>query len=131
MAIPSKKSAKSEPAPVEAAEKSVVKPEAPAPKAAAESVKKAEKPAAPRARKTPAAKKEKAPSAPRKAAEPKVALSVQYQGRELSQEAMVAAVKAQWTGGAIQSLELYVKPEDGAVYYVVNGDPAAAGKVDF
>ena len=85
--------------------------------------KKAEKPASkPRkapARKTPAAKK---------AAAPQVTLTLQYMGKELSQEAMVAAVKAQWTGEEIQTLELYVKPEDQAVYYVVNG--AGTGKVD-
>ena len=40
----------------------------------------------------------------------------------------MAAVKAQWTGEEIQTLELYVKPEDQAVYYVVNG--AGTGKVD-
>ena len=39
------------------------------------------------------------------------------------------AVKAAWNGEAIQTLELYVKPEDGAIYYVVNG--TESGKVAF
>ena len=49
-------------------------------------------------------------------------------GKELSQEDMVAAVKAQWIGEEIKTLALYVKPEDQAVYYVVNGE--GSGKVD-
>ena len=39
------------------------------------------------------------------------------------------AVKAAWTGETIKTLELYVKPEDGAVYYVING--SETGKVTF
>ena len=85
---------------------------------------KAEKPA-PKTRKAPA---RKAPAA-KKAAEPQVSLTLQYMGKELTQEAMVAAVKEQWTGEEIKTLELYVKPEDQAVYYVVNG--AGSGKVEF
>ena len=54
--------------------------------------------------------------------------TLQYMGKELSQEDMVAAVKAQWTGEEIKTLALYVKPEDQAVYYVVNGE--GSGKVD-
>ena len=57
-----------------------------------------------------------------------VSLTLQYMGKELSQEDMVAAVKAQWTGEEIKTLALYVKPEDQAVYYVVNGE--GSGKVD-
>ena len=71
------------------------------------------------AKRTPAAKK---------AAAPQVSLTLQYMGKELSQEDMVAAVKAQWTGEEIKTLALYVKPEDQAVYYVVNGE--GSGKVD-
>ena len=39
------------------------------------------------------------------------------------------AVKAAWTGEPIKTLDLYVKPEDGAVYYVVNG--GESGKLPF
>ena len=76
-------------------------------------------PAAQEAEKKPAAKK---------TAAPQVSLTLQYMGKELSQEDMVAAVKAQWTGEEIKTLALYVKPEDQAVYYVVNGE--GSGKVD-
>ena len=71
-----------------------------------------------------------------KAAEPKAEKSVasaktyvQYQGKQISQEEAVEAVKAAWTGETIKTLELYVKPEDGAVYYVING--SETGKVTF
>ena len=60
---------------------------------------------------------------------PKVTLYVQYQGRQVSQEEAIEAVKAAWTGDPIKTLELYVKPEDGAIYYVVNGDES--GKLSF
>ena len=69
----------------------------------------------------------KAPAA-KKAAAPKISLTLQYLGKELTQEAMVDAVKAQWTGADIKTLELYVKPEDSAVYYVVNGE--STGKIE-
>ena len=82
--------------------------------------------------KKPAAKTRKAPAkrtpAAKKTAAPQVSLTLQYMGKELSQEDMVAAVKAQWTGEEIKTLALYVKPEDQAVYYVVNGE--GSGKVD-
>ena len=46
---------------------------------------------------------------------------------------MVEQVKAQWTAeghrvSSIKSLEVYVKPEDNAAYYVINGKEN--GKVD-
>lgn len=94
----------------------------------------AEKPAAPAAQEAEktAAKTRKAPAkrtpAAKKPEAPQVSLTLQYMGKELSQEDMVAAVKAQWTGEEIKTLALYVKPEDQAVYYVVNGE--GSGKVD-
>ena len=66
----------------------------------------------PAARKAPA-KKAAAPAAP------VVTLTVQY---------MVEAVKAQ-VEAEIKTLDLYAKPEEAAVYYVVNGD--ITGKVEF
>ena len=92
-------------------------------KAAAAAAAKAEKAAAAKA------KAEKAPVVRKRSKKAEVKLYVQYQGRETSQEELVEAVKAAWTGEEIERLELYVKPEDGAVYYVING--AHSGKVDF
>ena len=55
-------------------------------------------------------------------------LTVQYMGKEMTQQAMVEAVKAQ-VEAEIKTLDLYAKPEEAAVYYVVNGD--ITGKVEF
>ena len=118
------------------AEKAAAAAKAKAEKAAAAAAAKAEKAAAAaaaKAEKAAAAAKAKAEKAPvvrkRAAKKAEVKLYVQYQGVERSQEEIVEAVKAAWTGAAIETLELYVKPEDGAVYYVVNG--TESGKVDF
>ena len=78
----------------------------------------------PAARKAPA-KKAAAPAAP---VAPVVTLTVQYMGKEMTEQAMVEAVKAQ-VQGEIKTLDLYAKPEEAAVYYVVNGD--TTGKVEF
>ena len=57
----------------------------------------------------------------------KVKTYVQYMGREVEEKDMIAAVKKSWTKAFgkkvadIKSIDLYVKPEEGAVYYVVNG----------
>lgn len=87
---------------------------------------------------TKAAKTEKAPAkkptvrktAAKKAAAaaPAVTLTLQYMGKEMTQQAMVEAVKAQ-VEVEIKTLDLYAKPEEAAVYYVVNGD--ITGKVEF
>ena len=89
------------------------------------------------ARGSKAAAPKTAPKTPRKKATPaapKVNLVFQYQGRELSQAGMVDAVTNAWVSAgrdaaAIETLELYVKPEDCAVYYVING--TESGKFDF
>ena len=119
------------------AEKAAATAKAKAEKAAAAAAAKAEKAAAAAAAKAEkaaaaaAAKAEKAPAVRKHAAAKKteVKLYVQYQGKQISQEEAVEAVKAAWNGEAIQTLELYVKPEDGAIYYVVNG--TESGKVAF
>lgn len=119
------------------AEKAAAAAKAKAEKAAAAAAAKAEKAAAAAKAKAAAAAKAKAEKAPgrkraaggRKAAAPEVKLYVQYQGKQLSQEEAVEAVKAAWAGEAIQRVELYVKPEDGAIYYVING--SETGKVTF
>lgn len=96
----------------ETAAEKTVKTEAPAKTAAA--VKKTAEKKAPA--KKAAAKKEI-----------KVKAFVQYMGKEVEEKEMVAAVKKAWTKASgkkvadIKSIDLYIKPEEGAVYYVVNG----------
>ena len=58
---------------------------------------------------------------------------IQFAGKEVKTGELVEQVKAQWTAeghrvSSITSLEVYVKPEDNAAYYVINGKEN--GKVD-
>ena len=98
----------------------------------------AEEVKAPKTTKTAEAKKEtktteKKPAAKKatttktsatKASTPKVFL--EYQGNQVSLEEIVAAVQA--AAGKAKSVEIYVKPEDGAAYYVAGEE---SGKVEF
>lgn len=89
----------------------VKKPEAPAKK---EAVKKAEK--------KPVEKKET------KKAEFKAALHVQFAGKSYAEEDLIKMAKDVWKydlkqkAGDLVSVELYVKPEENMVYYVMNKD---------
>ena len=83
-----------------------------------------------------AAEKKAAPktAAKRTAAKKEIKTEVvlQYGEKEVNTKDMIAAVKKEWTKAKhkvseIQSIELYVKPEDYAVYYVINGD--TTGKI--
>ncbi len=94
--------------------------------AVAEEVKPAvvEAPAKKPARK-PAAKKaaEKAPA--KKAAAPKETVKVQFGGDEYDFAEIRKAVEADYKAkvkGKIKTVDIYIKPEDKAVYYVVNSD---------
>lgn len=64
----------------------------------------------------------------------KTTLFVEYFGKQVEEKEMIAAVKKAWTSagnkvGDIKTIELYVKPEDDAVYYVIN--KTESGKVEF
>ena len=103
---------------VEEKKAEVKKPETPAPvkKEAAkkETVKKAEK--------KPVEKKET------KKAELKAALHVQFAGKSYAEEDLMKMAKDVWKydlkqkAGDLVSVELYVKPEENMVYYVMNKD---------
>ena len=59
-------------------------------------------------------------------------LFVQFAGNEVSTTDIVAKVKAAYIAeghkdSAIKAIKLYIKPEDGAVYYVINDK--ASGRV--
>ena len=86
----------------------------------AAAVKKAEKKPAVKAAKKPAAKKEI-----------KVNAYVEYQGRKAEEKTIIADVKKAWTKsggkvGDIKTMDLYIKPEENAVYYVINGTETGA-----
>lgn len=72
--------------------------------------------------------KTEAKKAPAKktASKTSVKVVVEYQGRQVNQEDILASVQA--AAGKAKSLEIYIKPEDGAVYFVADGE---TGKVDF
>lgn len=91
----------------------VVEKTAPAVEKAAEKVVEETKEAAKKVRK----------AAPKK--EMKTTLTVEHQGKQVEDKDMIAAVKKAWTKsgrkiGDIKTMTLYVKPEEAAVYYVIN-----------
>ncbi len=63
-------------------------------------------------------------------------LYFQFGGREvkIDEKTIIASVKKVWTAetgkkvGDIATMDLYVKPEEAAVYYVING--AESGKIE-
>ena len=64
----------------------------------------------------------------------KTTLFVEYYGKQVEDKVIIAAVKKAWTKAGnkvsdIKSMELYVKPEDAAVYYVIN--KTESGKIEF
>ena len=94
---------------------------------------KAEAPAKKETAKKAPAKKETAKKAPAKKATTKktavkATVYVQYAGIEKSVEEIVEAAKAAATV-AVKDVTVYVKPEDNAAYYVINGGEET-GKVE-
>lgn len=66
--------------------------------------------------------------------EVKTTLFVEYYGKQVEDKAIIASVKKAWTKSGhkvsdIKTMELYVKPEESAVYYVIN--KTDTGKVEF
>ena len=93
---------------------------------------------APKAEEVKAEVKEEAKKAPAKKATPakaeiKAALYVQFAGNEVTEADIIDKVKAAYVAeghkeSAIKEINLYVKPEEYAVYYVINDK--AIGKVN-
>lgn len=81
------------------------------------------------AKKETAVKKTVKKAAPKKPAakkEIKVSAYVEFGGKQIEEKSMIADVKKAWTKsgkkvGDIKSMDLYIKPEEDAVYYVING----------
>lgn len=54
-------------------------------------------------------------------------ICLQYQGKDITNETMVSMVKTAWKESGknvkdIKTLDIYVKPEEGQLYYVINGE---------
>lgn len=111
-------------APVEAAP---VK-EAPKKKSSTKSAAKKAEAKKPAAKKT-AEKKTVSKKAAEKKTAPKTNLFIQYQGVELSYADLIERVKADSGIDSPKSVNLYVKPEDNMVYYVVNENEKVGGFV--
>lgn len=126
-------------APVKAEVKTEIKTETTVPKA--EEVKAEVKAEVKEEAKKAPAKKEPAKKAPAKKATPvkaakaeiKTALYVRFAGNEVTEADIIDKVKAAYVAeghkeSAIKEINLYVKPEEYAVYYVINDK--AIGKVN-
>ena len=82
-------------------------------------------------------KKETAKKTPAKrttAKDIKTSVVVQFAGKEVTEKDLIAAVKKAYTKkgnkvGDIKTIEIYVKPEESAAYYVVNGEGSDDYKV--
>ena len=64
----------------------------------------------------------------------KVKAFVEYYGKQVEEKDIIARVKKAWTKsgkkvGDIKEMDLYIKPEENAVYYVING--TETGSVEF
>ena len=93
---------------------------------------KAEAPKA-EAKKAEEPKKETAKKAPAK--DIKTSVVVQFAGKEVTEKDLIAAVKKAYTKkgnkvGDIKTIEIYVKPEENAAYYVVTGVGADDYKIE-
>lgn len=88
----------------------------------------------PEAKKAPAKKpvvKKPAVKKPAAKKEIKVKAVVEYYGKQVEEKDIIANVKKAWTKsgkkvGDIKTMELYIKPEEAAVYYVINGTETGA-----
>lgn len=71
----------------------------------------------------PAEKPAKKPAA--KLSDPKETVKVQFGGEEFDFANIKKAVEADYKSkfkGKVKTIEIYIKPEDKAAYYVINGD---------
>ena len=89
----------------------------------------AKKTTATTAAKKPAAKKTVAKKAPTaKKVDVKATVNLQFSGKSYTSEDLVKIAKDVWKydlgkkSSDFKTVELYVKPEESAVYYVVNGE---------
>ena len=112
----------------EAPKTEAVKAEAPKAEVKAEAVK-AEAPKAEKKAEVKAAPKKRGPKPKTEKTEKKEAVQnvyVQFAGKEILTADLVAQVTEKWVAlghraSSIKELNLYVKPEDSAAYYVING----------
>ena len=66
----------------------------------------------------------------KKAAETKTAVYVEFFGKQISTAAIVEQIKNQNSDKKIETLDVYVKPEENAAYYVINGEGSDSYRID-
>lgn len=64
----------------------------------------------------------------------KTSLFVEYAGKQVEDKALVAKAKELWVAEGnkikdIKTLNIYIKPEENAAYYVINEE--TSGKIEF
>lgn len=64
----------------------------------------------------------------------KANLFVEFQGKQAFEKDIIAAIKKEWTAAGnkikdIKTLDMYVKPEEHAVYYVINENSETSGSI--
>ena len=85
-------------------------------------------------KKETAAKKAPAKKTTAKKAEVKTEMFLQFAGKEYTEKEIFQKVKDVWTKvlknkvGDLKDVKIYLKPEDSAAYYVINGD--TTGRVE-
>ena len=65
-----------------------------------------------------------------KKAETKTAVYVEFFGKQISTSAIVEQIKNQNSDKKIETLDVYVKPEENAAYYVINGEGSDSYRID-
>lgn len=65
-----------------------------------------------------------------KKAETKTSVYVEFFGKQISTSAIVEQIKNQNSDKKIETLDVYVKPEENAAYYVINGEGSDSYKID-
>lgn len=82
---------------------------------------------------TPAEKKNTVKKETKKA-EPKAFVMIQIGNKEVAAKAVLAAAVEAYKAAngevEVETIEIYIKPEENAVYYVVNGDDSGDNKID-
>lgn len=89
-----------------------------------EKVERIEKSEKPEVKETKAAKSAKA-AKPAKATENKIDIYVEFSGNQYKTEDIISSIQSNWMEeghrlGSIKSLNVYIKPEAGKAYYVIN-----------
>ena len=66
--------------------------------------------------------------------EPNIEMFLQFAGKEYTEKEIFQKVKEIWTKtlrqkvGDMKDVKIYLKPEESAAYYVINGDTTGRGR---